>query len=209
MSVHSFSHPLVTHKLSLLRDMKTNSKDFRDIVTELTMLLTYEATKDLELSKDYVTGWEGKPVEVEKYLDKDPSIIPVFRAGIGMQEGFMKVFPTAKISYTGYYRDHDTLQPMKYYAKLADEISDRTVYILDPMLATGGTTSAVCTLLKEAGCEKIKVLCVIAAPEGIERMEKEHPDVVIIPAVIDTKLDENGYIVPGLGDAGDRLFGTK
>ncbi|MBN2733760.1 MAG: uracil phosphoribosyltransferase [Methanomicrobiaceae archaeon] len=209
MAVIPVSHPLVTHKLGMLRNIETNSKDFRELITELTTFLTYEATKDWELESAEVPGWEGKPVPVRKMAGTDPSIVPVFRAGIGMQEGFMQVIPTAKISYIGYYRDETTLKPKLYYSKLAANISQRRVYVLDPMLATGGTTSAVCTILKKEGCKDIKVLCILAAPEGISKMAEEHPDVDIMPAVIDSHLNENGYIVPGLGDAGDRLFGTK
>lgn len=209
MAVISVSHPLVTHKLGMLRCINTNSKDFRELITELTTFLTYEATKNFELEETSVPGWEGKPVAVKKMAGIDPSIVPVFRAGIGMQEGFLQVIPTAKISYMGYYRDEETLKPKLYYAKFASDISKRRVYVLDPMLATGGTTSSVCSLLKKEGCTDIKVLCILAAPEGISRMEADHPDVDIMPAVIDSHLNEKGYIVPGLGDAGDRLFGTK
>lgn len=209
MAVYPVTHPLIRHKVTMLRDPATNSKDFRDIVTELSTFLAYEATKDLPLTTTTITGWQGTPIDVQMVEEKDPSIVPVFRAGIGMQEGFLKVIPTARISYIGYYRDETTLQPKKYYAKLAEDVEERRNYILDPMLATGGTTSAVCTLLKEAGVKDIKVLCILAAPEGIRRVAEEHPDVDIIPAVIDSHLNELGYIVPGLGDAGDRLFGTK
>lgn len=209
MAVYPVTHPLIRHKVTMLRDPATNSKDFREIVTELSTFLAYEATKDLPLINTTITGWQGTPIEVQMVEEKDPSIVPVFRAGIGMQEGFLTVIPTARISYIGYYRDETTLQPKKYYAKLAEDVEERRNYILDPMLATGGTTSAVCTLLKEAGVKDIKVLCILAAPEGIRRVAEDHPDVDIIPAVIDSHLNELGYIVPGLGDAGDRLFGTK
>jgi uracil phosphoribosyltransferase len=209
MAVIPVSHPLVTHKIGMLRNIETNSKDFRELITELTTFLTYAATKDWELEESNVPGWEGKPVSVEKMAGIDPSIVPIFRAGIGMQEGFMQVIPTAKISYIGYYRDEATLKPKLYYSKLAANISQRRVYVLDPMLATGGTTSAVCNLLKKEGCKDIRVLCILAAPEGLFRMAEAHPDVDIMPAVIDSHLNERGYIVPGLGDAGDRLFGTK
>ncbi|MBT8507333.1 uracil phosphoribosyltransferase [Methanomicrobiaceae archaeon CYW5] len=209
MTVTRITHPVITHKINLLRDITTNSKDFREIVTEVTFLLTYEATRDLRLSKTMIPGWHGGDLEVDMVADEDPSIVPIFRAGIGMQEGFLSVFPTAKVSYVGYYRDEETLDPKLYYAKLAERAQERTNYVLDPMLATGGTTSAVCSLLKKAGVRKIKVLCILAAPEGIRRIETDHPDVEIIPAMIDSHLNENGYIMPGLGDAGDRLFGTK
>lgn len=209
MTVYPVTHPLIRHKVTMLRNPATNSKDFREIVTELSTFLAYEATKDLPLTTTTITGWQGTPIEVQVVEEKDPSIVPVFRAGIGMQEGFLTVIPTARISYIGYYRDETTLQPKKYYAKLAEDVQERRNYILDPMLATGGTTSAVCTLLKEAGVKDIKVLCILAAPEGIRRVAKDHPDVDIIPAVIDSHLNERGYIVPGLGDAGDRLFGTR
>ena len=209
MAVYPVTHPLIRHKVTMLRNPATNSKDFRDIVTELSTFLAYEATKDLPLTTTTMTGWQGTPIDVQRVEEKDPSIVPVFRAGIGMQEGFLKVIPTARISYIGYYRDETTLQPKNYYAKLAEDVQDRRNYILDPMLATGGTTSAVCTLLKEAGVKEIKVLCILAAPEGIRRVSEDHPDVDIIPAVIDSHLNERGYIIPGLGDAGDRLFGTR
>ncbi len=203
------NHPLVEHKLSLLRDAGTPSKDFRDLIRELTMYLTYEATRDWELEKTSVRTWEERDVEVYKAKGIDPTIVPIFRAGIGMQEGFLQVIPTATISYIGFYRDEETLQPKMYYAKLASRVTERRVYILDPMLATGGTTSAVCTYLKKHGCREIKVLCILAAPEGLAKMEKDHPDVSILPAAVDSHLNEKGYIIPGLGDAGDRLFGTK
>jgi len=193
----------------MLRNIETSSKDFRELVTEITQLLTYEASYDIKLEQVTVKNWQNRDIPVEVYANKDPSIVPVFRAGIGMQEGFLSVIPTAKISYVGYYRDEDTLLPKQYYSKLAESVQERVNYVLDPMLATGGTTSAVCTLLKEAGVTKIKVLCIFAAPEGLARMKKDHPDVIIYPAVIDDHLNENGYIVPGVGDAGDRLFGTK
>jgi uracil phosphoribosyltransferase len=209
MAVYPVTHPLIRHKVTMLRDPATNSKDFREIVTELSTFLAYEATKDLPLTNTTITGWQGTPIDVQGVDGKDPSIVPVCRAGIGMQEGFLTVIPTARISYIGYYRDETTLQPKKYYAKLAEDVQDRRNYVLDPMLATGGTTSAVCTLLKEAGVKDIRVLCILAAPEGIRRVQEDHPDVDIIPAVIDSHLNELGYIVPGLGDAGDRLFGTK
>ena len=193
----------------MLRNIETSSKDFRELVTEITQLLTYEASYDIKLEQVTVKNWQNRDIPVEVYANKDPSIVPVFRAGIGMQEGFLSVVPTAKISYVGYYRDENTLLPKQYYSKLAESVQERVNYVLDPMLATGGTTSAVCTLLKEAGVTKIKVLCIFAAPEGLARMKKDHPDVIIYPAVIDDHLNENGYIVPGVGDAGDRLFGTK
>ena len=203
------NHPLVAHKLSLLRDISTNSKDFRDLIRELTMYLTYEATRDWELEKTSVRTWEGRDVDAFRAKGIDPTIVPIFRAGIGMQEGFLQVIPTATISYIGFYRDEETLKPQMYYAKLASRITERKVYILDPMLATGGTTSAVCSYLKKHGCTDIKVLCILAAPEGLAKMDEEHPDVSILPAAVDSHLNEKGYIIPGLGDAGDRLFGTK
>lgn len=209
MTVRPVSHPVITHKINMLRDIGTRPKDFRQIVTEVTSLLTYEATRDLELEKTTIDGWQGSEMEVEMFMEEDPSIVPVFRAGIGMQEGFLSIIPSAKISYIGYYRDEDTLEPQLYYAKLAENVHLRRNYVLDPMLATGGTTSAVCSMLKRAGVKSIKVLCILAAPEGLAKMEEDHPDVEIIPAVIDDHLNEKGYIMPGLGDAGDRLFGTK
>ncbi|MDD4255126.1 MAG: uracil phosphoribosyltransferase [Methanofollis sp.] len=209
MTVRPVSHPVITHKINMLRDIGTKPKDFRQIVTEVTSLLTYEATRDLTLEKTIINEWQGGQMEVEMFLEEDPSIVPIFRAGIGMQEGFLSIIPNAKISYIGYYRDEETLRPKQYYAKLAENVQNRRNYVLDPMLATGGTTSAVCSLLKKAGVKSIKVLCILAAPEGLAKMERDHPDVEIIPAVIDECLNEKGYIMPGLGDAGDRLFGTR
>jgi uracil phosphoribosyltransferase len=209
MPVYPITHPVIRHKVTMLRDPATNAKDFRGLVTEISTFLAYEATKNLPLTTTTMTGWQGNPIDVRMVKEKDPSIVSILRAGIGMQEGFLQVIPTARISYIGYYRDETTLEPKKYYTKLAVDVQERRNYILDPMLATGGTTSAACTLLKRAGVKDITVLCIIAAPEGIRRVTEEHPDVDIIPAAIDSHLSEQGHIIPGLGDAGDRLFGTR
>lgn len=201
-------HPLVQHKLSYLRDTKTGSKEFRELVSELAMLLTYEATRDLPLEETTV----HTPVADAKcyvLAGKKLGIVPILRAGLGMVEGMMSLVPAAKVGHIGMYRDPDTLQPVDYYCKLPADASERDMLIVDPMLATGGSAVEGINVVKRAGCKNIKLVCLIAAPEGIEVVQKAHPDVDIFVASIDECLNDHGYIVPGLGDAGDRLFGTK
>lgn len=201
-------HPLVQHKLSYLRDTKTGSKEFRELVSELAMLLTYEATRDLPLEESTV----HTPVADAKcyvLAGKKLGIVPILRAGLGMVEGMMSLVPAAKVGHIGMYRDPDTLQPVDYYCKLPADASERDMLIVDPMLATGGSAVEGINVVKRAGCKNIKLVCLIAAPEGIEVVQKAHPDVDIFVASIDECLNDHGYIVPGLGDAGDRLFGTK
>jgi len=208
MSVHVVNHPLVRHKLGIIRRDDVTTKNFRALASEIARLLTYEATKDLETEKKTIKGWAG-PVEVESIKGKKITVVPILRAGLGMQDGVLDLIPGAKVSVVGFYRNEETLQPVEYYVKLAKDIKNRIPLIIDPMLATGGTLIATIDLLKKQGCKNIKGLFLVAAPEGIEALEKAHPDVDIYVAAIDDHLNENGYIIPGLGDAGDKIFGTK
>ncbi|MGI6639281.1 MAG: uracil phosphoribosyltransferase [Desulfobulbus sp.] len=208
MAVHELHHPLVRHKLGLLREKDISTKDFRELASELGMLLTYEATRDLPLGKVRTESWAG-PVEVERIKGKKFTIVPILRAGIGMMDGVLRAVPTARISMVGVYRDEQTMQPVTYFKKLVQDIDQRKAMILDPMLATGGTLIATIDMLKEAGCRDIIGIFLVAAPEGIARLEARHPDVDIYVAAVDERLDQNSYILPGLGDAGDKIFGTK
>ncbi|MFO7750938.1 MAG: uracil phosphoribosyltransferase [Desulfobacteraceae bacterium] len=208
MAVHVEDHPLIKHKLGLIRNKDVSTKDFRDLSSELARLLTYEATKNVETEHKTIQGWAGD-VDVEKIKGKKITIVPILRAGLGMMNGVMDLIPSAKVSVVGFYRNEETLQPVEYYVKTASAMDKRTALILDPMLATGGTLIATIDLLKKAGCTKIKGLFLVAAPEGIAKVEARHPDVDIHVASIDAGLNEFGYILPGLGDAGDKIFGTK
>ena len=207
-NVHILDHPLIRHKVAYLRDVNTNTKLFRDIITEVATLMTYESFKDVPTEKVIIqTPFE----KIEQSIVKNDSIaiVPILRAGLGMVDGVFALFPTAKVGHIGLYRDEKTHEPVEYYCKLPDGIEDKVVMVLDPMLATGGSSSAAITMLKKHGCRKIKLMSIIAAPEGVERMVKDHPDVEIYIATLDRELNENCYILPGLGDAGDRIFGTK
>lgn len=208
MAVHIADHPLIKHKLGLMRQHDISTKDFRDLSSEVARLLTYEAAKDLPTEKKTIQGWAG-PVEVEQLKGKKITIVPILRAGLGMMDGVIDLIPSAKVSVVGYYRNEETLQPVEYYVKLAGGIEERVALILDPMLATGGTLMATIETLKKAGCKKIKGLFLVAAPEGIKVITDAHPDVEIYVASVDERLNEVGYILPGLGDAGDKIFGTK
>ncbi len=208
MAVHIVDHPLVKHKLGIIRRDDVTTKNFRALASEIARLLTYEATKDLEVETKTVKGWAG-PVEVETIKGKKITVVPILRAGLGMQEGVLDFIPSAKVSVVGFYRNEETLQPVEYYVKLAKDIKHRIALILDPMLATGGTLIATIDLLKKAGCKNIKGIFLVAAPEGLEALNKAHPDVDVYVAAVDDHLNENGYIIPGLGDAGDKIFGTK
>lgn len=208
MAVFEVKHPLVKHKLGKLRCNNVSVSEFRAISNELCRLLTYEATKDLATEKIIVEGWAG-PVEVDRIKGKMITVVPVLRAGLGMLDGFLDMIPGAKVSVVGMFRNEETLEPVKYYVKLAKNIRERMAVILDPMLATGGTLNATISLLKEAGCKKVRGLFLVAAPEGIAKVQAEHPDVDVYVAAVDERLNEAGYILPGLGDAGDRIFGTK
>ena len=207
-NVHVLDHPLIRHKVAYLRDVNTNTKLFRDIITEVATLMAYESFKDVPTEKVMIqTPFE----KIEQTIVKNDSIaiVPILRAGLGMVEGVFALFPTAKVGHIGLYRDEKTHKPVEYYCKLPEGIEDKVVMVLDPMLATGGSSSAAITMLKEHGCKRIKLMSIIAAPEGVERMVKDHPDVEIYIATLDRELNENCYILPGLGDAGDRIYGTK
>lgn len=208
MPVHVVDHPLIKHKLAFMREHDVTTKDFRDLASELANLLTYEATKDLETEIKTIRGWAGS-VQVEKIKGKKITVVPILRAGLGMMDGVLDLIPSARVSVVGLYRNEETLQPVKYYVKMTSQMRERIALILDPMLATGGTVIATISLLKEAGCKQIKGIFMVAAPEGIRQLETAHPDVEIWVAAIDEKLNDVGYILPGLGDAGDKIFGTK
>jgi uracil phosphoribosyltransferase len=208
MAVFVGDHPLIKHKLGLMRKKDVSTKDFRELSSEVARLLTYEATKHLATEKKTVQGWAG-PVEIEGIKGKKITIVPILRAGLGMMDGVLDLIPSAKVSVVGFYRDEQTLTPVQYYVKTASAMEERIALILDPMLATGGTLIATIDLLKQAGCTKIMGLFLVAAPEGIARLEEKHPDVDIYTAAVDERLNEVGYILPGLGDAGDKIFGTK
>ena len=208
MPLHVVDHPLVRHKLGLLRQDGLSTKDFRQLANEIARLLTYEATKDLKTEKKTVRGWAGDVV-VDNIEGNTLTVVPILRAGLGMLDGVLDMVPGAKTSVVGFYRNEETLKPVQYYVKLANQIDKRMALILDPMLATGGTLIATIDLLKKAGCKSIRGLFLVAAPEGLRRLEEAHPDVDVYTAAVDERLNEVGYILPGLGDAGDKIFGTK
>ena len=208
MAVHVATHPLIQHKLGLMRKEGISTKSFRDLASEVSMLLTYEATTDLPTESTTIEGWAG-PVEVKQVKGKKVTIVPILRAGMGMLDGLIELIPSARISVVGLYRNEETLQPVPYFEKLVADIDQRMALIVDPMLATGGSFIAAVDMVKKAGCKQIKGLFLVAAPEGIEAVQKAHPDVDIHIAAVDERLNEQGYILPGLGDAGDKLFGTK
>ncbi len=207
-NVYVFDHPLIQHKVSILRDKNTSTKEFRELVSEISMLMAYEATRDLPLKQVEIET----PVAIAKtnvIAGKKLAIVPILRAGLGMCDGFSTLIPNVRVGHIGLYRDPKTLKPVEYYCKLPEDIVERDVIVLDPMLATGGSASAAITFLKDRGIKNIKFMCLIAAPCGIEKLSTDHPDVRIFCAAKDEKLNDHSYIVPGLGDAGDRLFGTK
>ena len=206
--LHIIDHPLIQHKLTYMRKKETGSKDFRILLDEISMLMGYEVTRDLPL-RDYeietpITKMTGKVISGKKL-----AVIPILRAGLGMVNGILELVPVAKVGHIGLYRDPDTHKPVEYYCKLPTDIGERIVMVVDPMLATGGSASDAITMLKKRGCTNIRLMCLVAAPEGVEAVQTAHPDVDIYTAALDEKLNEHAYIVPGLGDAGDRLFGTK
>jgi len=208
MPLHIVDHPLVKHKLGILRRHDLPVREFRAVSNEICRLLTYEATKQLETESITVKGWAG-PVEVQRIKGKKITAVPILRAGMGMLDGFLDMIPGAKVSVVGMFRNEESLAPVQYYVKLANDIHKRTAMVLDPMLATGGTLVATIDLLKEAGCKKIMGLFIVAAPEGVKLVTEKHPEVDIFVAAYDDCLNEKGYILPGLGDAGDKIFGTK
>ena len=201
-------HPLIQHKLSHMRDKYTGSKEFRELLNEISMLMAYEVTRDLPLVEVEVET----PIttcKTKMLAGKKLGVVPILRAGLGMLDGVLELMPAAKVGHVGLYRDPETLEPVEYYCKLPTDVTERDLIVLDPMLATGGSASAAITFIKNRGCKSIRMMNLIAAPEGIERVQKEHPDVDIYVGCVDEKLNDHGYIIPGLGDAGDRLFGTK
>lgn len=205
--VYEIRHPLIRHKLGLLRRADISTKNFRELAQEVTMLLTYEATKDLQLEQRTIQGWAGN-VEVEAIAGKKITLVPILRAGIGMLDGVLNMIPSAKVSVLGLERDEETLQARTYYKKLVPDIAQRIAMIIDPMLATGGSLIATIDVLKANGCKDIRAMVLVAAPEGIKNVSEAHPDVKIYTASIDNGLNEDGYIMPGLGDAGDKIFGS-
>lgn len=207
-NVTVLDHPLIRHKVAILRDVETDTKKFRELIEEIAMLMAFESFKDVPVKEIEVTT----PLEVTTQTvvqENSIAVIPILRAGLGMVNGVLSLFPTAKVGHIGMYRDEQTLQPKEYYCKLPSGIENKVVMVLDPMLATGGSSVAAIDFLKKRGCKKIKLLSIIAAPEGVEKVAGAHPDVDVIISTLDRCLNENGYILPGLGDAGDRLFGTK
>ena len=201
-------HPLIQHKIGLIRKKETGTKDFRETISEIAMMICYEATRHLELA-DVQIETPICSTTVKEIKGRKMAIVPILRAGLGMVDGALKMIPAAKIGHIGLYRDPETLKPVEYYCKLPADCAEREVFVVDPMLATGGSSVAAIRMLKEKGCKKIHFLCIIAAPEGVKAMQEAHPDVDVYIGALDEHLNEHGYIVPGLGDAGDRIFGTK
>ncbi len=201
-------HPLIRHKIGYIRRKDTGTKDFRQTIGEIANLICYEATRDLKMAEVEIETPICKTM-VEELAGKKLAIVPILRAGLGMVDGMLQLIPAAKVGHIGLYRDPETLDPVEYYCKLPADCAQREVFVVDPMLATGGSSVAAIKMLKDKGCKNIHFMCIIAAPEGIARMQKEHPDVDIYVGALDEKLNDHGYIVPGLGDAGDRIFGTK
>lgn len=208
MKIVEVRHPLVQHKIGLLRDAALSTKGFRELVTELGTLLAYEATADLETEEATEQGWAG-PVQVRRIAGAKITLVPILRAGLGMLPGVLALIPAAKVSVVGLQRDEETLQPVPYFERLVGRLDERDALVLDPMLATGGTLVATIDMLKRAGARRIKGIFLVAAPEGIAALERAHPDVEVYTAAIDERLNDKGYILPGLGDAGDRIFGTR
>lgn len=208
MTVHEIAHPLVKHKLGLLRQVSLSTRSFRQLTAEVASLLTYEATSDLELEDYQVQTWMG-PAPAQRIKGKKVTVVPILRAGIGMLDGVLELIPSARVSVVGLYRNEETLEPVAYFEKLAHGLDERLALVIDPMLATGGSMVATIDMLKKAGCKRIRALVLVAAPEGLRRVRETHPDVAVYTASIDRGLNENGYIVPGLGDAGDKIFGTR
>ena len=206
-TLHVIDHPLIVHKLSIMRNKRTGSKDFRELLNEIAMLMGYELTRDLPL-EDIVIETPVSKMTAKKISGKKLAIVPILRAGLGMVDGLQTLVPVAKVGHIGLYRDPDTHKPVEYYCKLPLDIEERTVILVDPMLATGGSAVDALTMLKNKGCKDIRFMCLVAAPEGVKAVQAAHPDIDIFTAALDEKLNEHAYIVPGLGDAGDRIFGT-
>ena len=206
--VYVMDHPLIQHKVGIIRREEVGSKDFRQMISEIAMLMCYESTRNLKL-QDVKIKTPICETTVKELAGKKLAVVPILRAGLGMVEGMLAMIPAAKVGHIGLYRDPETLEPVEYYCKLPSDCNEREVYVVDPMLATGGSCVAAIQMLKEKGVKNIHFMCIIASPEGVERLQKEYPDVDIYIAALDEKLNDHGYIVPGLGDAGDRIFGTK
>ena len=207
-NVTIMEHPLIQHKIGLIRRKDTGTKDFRQTISEIAMLICYEATRELKLDEVEIETPICKTM-VKELRGKKMAIVPILRAGLGMVDGMLNLIPAARVGHIGLYRDPETLKPVEYYCKLPADCAEREVFVVDPMLATGGSSVAAIRMLKEKGCRNIHFLCIIAAPEGVEAMKQEHPDVDVYVGALDERLNDHGYIVPGLGDAGDRIFGTK
>lgn len=207
-TLHVIDHPLIQHKLSIMRDENTSTKDFRELLNEISMLMGYEITRDLPL-EDYTIKTPVANMTAKMISGKKLAIVPILRAGLGMVDGLLSLVPVARVGHIGLYRDPETHEPVEYYCKLPADIDERIVIVCDPMLATGGSASDAVRMLKQRGSHNLKLMCLVAAPEGVARMQQDHPDVEIFTAALDEKLNDHAYIVPGLGDAGDRLFGTK
>lgn len=207
-TLHIIDHPLITHKLTIMRCKETGSKDFRELLNEIAMLMGYEITRDLPL-EDIEIETPVSKMTAKTISGKKLAIVPILRAGLGMVDGLLSLVPVAKVGHIGLYRDPETHKPVEYYCKLPFDIEERITIVVDPMLATGGSSSDALTLLKKKGCKNLKLMCLVAAPEGVKKVQETHPDVDIFVAALDDHLNENAYIIPGLGDAGDRLFGTK
>ncbi len=208
LKVNVIDHPLIQHKLTMMRKKTTGTKDFRELLEEISMLMTYEITRDFPLKDVEIETPVSKCVGKELADTRKVCVVPILRAGLGLQSGVVNMIPAAKIGHIGLYRDPETLKPVEYYCKMPSDIAERTMLVVDPMLATGGSAAAALTMLKEKGAKKLILMCLVAAPEGVKVINDEHPDVPVYVASVDEKLNEHGYIVPGLGDAGDRIFGT-
>lgn len=207
LKVTVIDHPLIQHKLTLMRQKTTSSKDFRELLEEISMLMTYEITRDFPLREIEIETPVAK-CKAKVLAGKKVGVVPILRAGLGMLNGVVNMIPAARVGHVGMYRDPETLKPVEYYCKLPSDVAERTLIVVDPMLATGGSSAAALSLLKEKGAKNIILMCLVAAPEGVELINREHPDIHVYVAAVDEKLNEHGYIVPGLGDAGDRIFGT-